>query len=67
MLLNQFHQPVVDFFPHFVGGDGTERAGGYFNGEIELAPVSDINDHRFGTAVTSQEVSDFFHGLLGRG
>ena len=67
MLLDQFHQAVVNLVPHFVGGDRPQRRAGHFHCEIELPLVSDIHDHRRRPAVAGQEVGDFFDGLLGGG
>ena len=44
MLLDQFHQAVVNLVPHLVGGDRAQLAGRDFHREIELALVSDIHD-----------------------
>ena len=41
VLEGELLEALVDFVPHFVGGDGAELAGGEFDGEIERAGGGD--------------------------
>ncbi len=41
MLQGELLEALVDFIPHFIGGDGAELAGGEFDGEIERAGGGD--------------------------
>ncbi len=65
VLLNQFHQPVVNFVPHLVGRDRSQGRAWYLHREIKLPLVSDIHNHRSRSAVAGQEVGNFFDRLLG--
>ncbi len=58
MLLDKFNKTVVNLVPHLIGGDGAKLAGGHFDGEIELAFVADVDDHRIRTAIAGKEVRD---------
>ena len=68
MLLNQFHQPVVNLVPHFVGGDRAELAGRALRPRDRACACA---RHRrstgAGAAVAGQEMSHFFDRLLGGG
>ena len=67
MLLDQLYQAVVNFVPHFVGGDGAKLACRHFHCKIELAFVSHIHDDRLWAAIASQKSGYFFDRLLGCG
>ena len=63
MLLSELAEAVVDFVPHFVGGDGAEFAGGQFDGEVEVAE-GDFDDDRRGALAADEEFGDEFDGRL---
>src|SRR6478736_8284066 len=65
ILFSQLDDPVVNLVPHFVSGDGTKRAWGSFQCEIERALVTDVYDDGIRAAATGEEVRDFLNGLLG--
>ena len=64
MLSDEFHHPVVNFVPHLVGGDRAQSAGRNFDREIKLPPVSNVDDHRVGTAIAGKKVRNLFDWFL---
>src|SRR5258705_10203061 len=64
MLSDKLNYAVINFVPHLVGGDRTESAAWNFDREIELTLVSNIDNHRIGPAIASEEVRDFLDWLL---
>src|SRR4029077_6578452 len=58
MLVGELRQAIVDFAPHFVGGDGAELAGRYFDGEIHLAAMADLHDGGIVSFGAGQEMCD---------
>ena len=42
VLGGQSGEAIVDFVPHFVGSDGAELARGDFDGQVEFAPMADL-------------------------
>src|SRR3954451_1920270 len=66
VLQDEFSDAVVDLVPHLVRSDGSERDSRDLDGEIELALVTDVYDHRVRTAAAGKEMRDLLDGLLRR-
>ena len=66
VLENQGRDAVVDLAPHLIAGDRAEFGWRDFNGEVELAPVSDVDDGRSRACRAGQEMSDQLNRLLRR-
>src|SRR5271156_6621488 len=64
MLLYEDGNALVDFVPHFVGGDGAELAGWNFDGEIETAALLDLHDYGRGAFAAGEKLADEFDGFL---
>ena len=64
MLANQFCDAVVDLVPHLIAGHRSQLAGRSFHGEIEFAPVADVDGDRIRAAAASKEMSDLLNRLL---
>ena len=50
MRLNQLREPVINFFPNFVRHHRFKRRLGEFNCQIQVAPVTDVDDFAIGIA-----------------
>ena len=66
VVADEVGHPVVDLLPLLVGADGVERGGGDLDGEVEVAPVADVDEGAVAVAA-DEEPRDFLEGLLGRG
>src|SRR3954453_10331386 len=66
VLQNELCDAAVDLVPHLVRSDGSERDSRDLDGEIELALVTDVYDHRVRTAAAGKEMRDLLDGLLRR-
>ena len=64
MLGGERGEAIVDFVPHFVGGDGAKLAGGNFNGEIELTTMADLHCHGIRPVGAGEKVGYELDGLL---
>src|SRR5882724_2167607 len=64
MLENEFGDAVVDLIPHLMRGDGPERNPRHLDGEVELAPVAHVNDHRIRTSAAGEEMGHLLDRLL---
>src|SRR6266404_1128003 len=64
MLISELRETIVDFAPHFVGGDGAEFAGRNFDSEVHLASMADLHDDGIVAVRASQEVSEGLDRLL---
>ncbi len=64
MLCGELGEAIVDFAPHFVGSDGAELAGRYFDGEIHFAAMADLHDCGVVAFRASQEMSDRLNRFL---
>src|SRR5271163_64002 len=58
VLLHEAGDALIDFFPHFVGGDGAEFAGRHFDGEVETTALLDFDDYRRGAITAGEELAD---------
>src|SRR5678815_3840492 len=66
MFCDQLHEPVVDFAPHFVGGDSAKSACWNLDAEIEQSFMADIYDYRLRSTRARQEMCNFLDRLLRR-
>ena len=66
MLLRKLGNTVVELVPHFVAGHGAEQRGGNLDGEVQLALVTDVDDHWIRSAAAGEKMRDLFDGLLRR-
>jgi hypothetical protein len=66
VVADEVGHPVVDLLPLLVGADGLERGGGDFDGEVEVAPVADVDEGAVAVA-SDEEQGISSERLLGRG
>ena len=64
MLADEFGNTIVNFIPQFMRGNGAEFAGGDFDGEIDFALMTDLDDFRSAASGTGEEMGDELNGLL---
>src|SRR6267378_4483612 len=55
---------IVDFVPHFVGSHRAKLAGGNFDGQVELTPMTYLHDHGIGATRAGEKMGHEFDGLL---
>src|SRR5690348_811069 len=67
MLAGQVGKPIVDFVPFFVRRDGAEWTARNFDGDVELAGVTDFNDLRARSTTARQKRSNLFNWFLRSG
>ena len=73
MRLNQLREPVINFFPNFVRHHRFKRRLGEFNCQIQVAPVTDVDDFAIGIASlihctgADQKASNILDRFLRRG
>src|SRR5215472_17494074 len=56
MLRRERRNAVVDLVPHFVGSHWTKFTAGNFDGQVELAAMTDLHDHRIGPVRAGQKL-----------
>ncbi len=64
MLIGELRKAIVDFAPHFIGGDRAELAGRYFDGDIHLAAMADLDNGGIVAVGPGQEMRDGLDRLL---
>src|ERR1700722_13796636 len=67
MLGGQGGEAIVDFAPHFVGGDGAKLTSWNLDGQIEFAPMTYLHDHGIRPSRAAEKMGDEFDRLLRRG